>query len=261
MVAGLPLWRGDRVLEVACGDGFYARWLASEMAPDGQVVGIDRSSEFLEIAQGRNDSEGETRDPSWILADLERLPFPDGAFDLVWCAQSLYSLPDPVEALRRMRRVVRPGGVVAVLENDTLHHLLLPWPVPVELALGRAEWLSFVERSDDPDKYYVARQLGECFQRAGLHDVRRQSWASNRQAPLEPLERAFLALHLADLRERAVPHLEPDVREQFERLVDPSDDLYLLDDPTFTMTCLDHVVWGVNGARRRAVPAPGGSAP
>ena len=74
---------------------------------------------------------------TFARADLRHLPIPDDSFDLVWCAQSLYSLPDPVDALRRMARAARPGGIVAVFENDEFHHVLLPWPVEVELALAR----------------------------------------------------------------------------------------------------------------------------
>jgi SAM-dependent methyltransferase len=74
-----------------------------------------------------------------VTAALERVPFDDDTFDLVWCAQSLCSLPDPFESVRMLRRVVRPGGTLAVLENDTPHHVLLPWSVEGELAVQEAE--------------------------------------------------------------------------------------------------------------------------
>lgn len=262
MIGGLPLRAGDRVLEIACGDGAYGPWLAERAGPSGQVVAVDRSHEFLAIAsQARSGADG-AAPLRFAAADLARLPFEDDAFDLVWCAQSLYSLPEPVESLRRMRRVVRPGGVVAVLENDSLHQVLLPWPVPVELAVRCAEWRGFVEESDDPRKFYIARDLVRVFHDAGLVPCRERTWASNRQAPLEPTERAFLALYLADLRERASHHLDRETRDLFEPLADPSHDHYLLDRPDFSFTCIDHVVWGikseagdrlVDGAGTRAV--------
>jgi SAM-dependent methyltransferase len=86
---------------------------------------------------------------------IDRLPFTDGSFDAVWCAQSPFSLREPVDAVTRMARAVKPGGLVAVLEDDTLHQVLLPWPVDVELAVRKAEWESFREEADHPDLHLI----------------------------------------------------------------------------------------------------------
>lgn len=241
MVAGLPIRAGDRVLELACGDGVYARWLAERVGPTGSVTALDASPAFLDLARRR----AADRPVHVVAAAAEAMPFADDTFDLVWCAQSLYSLPDPVEAVRLMRRVVRPGGVVAVLENDTLHHVLLPWPIEVELAVRAAELAGFVAESDRPRKFYVGRQLVEVFRKAGLTGCRKRTWATNRQAPLDPAERGFLEKYLDDLRGRALPRLEPALAARFEPLVDPRSGAYLLDQPDLTVTCLDHVVSGV----------------
>ena len=138
---------------------------------------------------------------------------------------------------------------MAVLENDTLHHILLPWPVEVELAVRQAELRAFVEESEKPRKYYVGRQLREVFRKAGLEDCRTRTWATNRHAPLEPEERAFLEKYLKDLRERACPHLGPEMRERFEPMVDPGSDRFILDGPDLTVTCLDHVVCATKPGR------------
>jgi ubiquinone/menaquinone biosynthesis C-methylase UbiE len=244
MVGSLPLGEGDRVLEVACGDGFYARRLAERLGPSGRVVAVDVLPAYLEQAARDTDAAGTGPAVGFVAAALERLPFDDDTFDLVWSAQSLHSLPEPVEAVRRMARVVRPGGVVAVLENDTLHHILLPWPVEVELEVRRAELVGLAEETGQPRKFYVGRELGEVFRRAGLGHCRTRTWATNRQAPLGPAERGFLEKYLADLRDRARPHLDPATRERVDRLCDPSSDAFLLDGPDLTVTCLDHVVCG-----------------
>ncbi|MGP0069021.1 MAG: class I SAM-dependent methyltransferase [Isosphaeraceae bacterium] len=138
-VASLPIREGDRVLDLACGDGVYAQWLAERVGESGTVMAVDLSPAFLELAQQGMNDEALADRIGFTRADLQHLPIPDDAFDLVWCAQSLYSLPDPVEALRRMERAARLEGIVAVLENDEFHHVLLLWPVEVELALRRAE--------------------------------------------------------------------------------------------------------------------------
>lgn len=245
MVASLPIREGDRVLEIACGDGVYSRWIAERVGATGGVIGVDILPAYLEVARRGANRETLGCRIRFVAADITRLPFPDDTFDLVWCAQSLYSLPDPVDALRRMTRVVREGGEVAVLENDSFHHVLLPWPVEVELAIRRAELLGFVEESDRPRKYYVGRQLCQVFRAAGLRECRRRTWATDRQAPLEHRERNFLEEYLSGLQERARPHLEPAMRAKVERLVAPDSEDYLLDRPDLSVTYVDHVVRGV----------------
>ena len=249
MIASLPITPGDRVLDVACGDGAYAGWLAGRVGPTGAVWAIDVLPAFLERARAETRDRPHGDRIRHVAADLDRLPFAEGMFDLAWCAQSLYSLPDPVSALRQMGRFVRDGGTVAVLEDDTMHQLLLPWPVEVELAVRTAELKGLAEESDQPGKFYVGRQLTRVFREAGLVDCRKLTWATNRQAPLGLRERGFFEKYLLDLKERALPHLDASIAAKFERLVDPESVEYLLDDPDLSITCIDHVVWGT---KRRA---------
>src|SRR5262245_4603881 len=93
IVAGLPLQPGDRVLDLACGDGIYARWLAEDLDGGGSVLAVDLSAAFLELARRELPSDFPAERVQFVRADLKHLPIPDDSFDLVWCAQSLYSLP------------------------------------------------------------------------------------------------------------------------------------------------------------------------
>jgi hypothetical protein len=132
-----------------------------------------------------------------------------------------------------------------VFENDEFHHVLLPWPVEVELALRRAELAALTRLSKKPQKFYVGRHLRPLFRAAGLADCRHRTWTIDRQAPLGPDDRAYFAGYLADLRKQAAPHLSGEIRDEFERLVDPDSPGYLLDGPDFTTTCLNHLAWSV----------------
>jgi len=91
----------------------------------------------------------------------------------------------------------------------------------------------------------VGRHLRRVFRAAGLVDCQHRTWTIDRQAPLGPDDRAYFAGYLRDLREKARPHLEPEIRDRFERLVDPDSEAYLLDSPDFTVTCLNHIAWCV----------------
>jgi ubiquinone/menaquinone biosynthesis C-methylase UbiE len=242
IVASLPIRPGDRVLDLACGDGAYTRWLA-EAGTD--VLAIDLSRAFLERAQREVMPEFSSDRVRFVQGDLRRLPLNHDCFDLVWCAQSLYSLPDPLEALKAMRQKTRPGGFVCVIENDEFHHVLLPWPIEIELALSHAQLVANIERSRKPRKFYVGRQLLELFHAAGLSDCRQRTWSFDCQAPLKPSERAFFAGHIGALRELTRPHLSPEILDEFERLACPESDCYLLNSKYFAATVLNYVVCGM----------------
>jgi ubiquinone/menaquinone biosynthesis C-methylase UbiE len=244
MIGTLPLREGDRILEVACGDGAYTPWLARRAGTSGSVVALDLLTDYLHKARGDLAKPGDAGRADFVAASIERLPFAEGSFDLSWCAQSLFSLPEPLEAVRRMTHVVRRGGVVAVLEDDTLHQVLLPWPVDLELAVRSAQWEAFRDESDHPRKFYVGRRLVKVFREAGLVDVQIRTHAANRVAPLGNPEREFLGEHLKDLRERVARRLAKSMRQDFDRLTDPGSPDYLPDQPDLAMTLIDHVVWG-----------------
>ncbi len=108
---------GMDLLDVGCGPGTITVDLARAVAP-GRVVGVDRSAPVLlkaaELAVARG-ADGLVLEPGDVTAGL---PFADGSFDVVHAHQLLQYLSDPVAALREMRRLTRPGGLVAVRDAD-----------------------------------------------------------------------------------------------------------------------------------------------
>jgi ubiquinone/menaquinone biosynthesis C-methylase UbiE len=95
----------QRVLDVGCGDGVQARFLASP----GQVVGLDLSLNRLRRALDVNPPPFQA-----MSADVSRLPFRDESFDAVVCGQLIEHLTAPDVALAEMARVLRPGGHVLI---------------------------------------------------------------------------------------------------------------------------------------------------
>ncbi len=111
----LPWLKPDmEILDVGCGPGTITADLA-RLVPEGRVVGLDRSVEVLELARAERPS-GLNLD--YEEGDVYRLPFDPGSFDLVHAHQVLQHLADPVAALAEMRRVCRPGGLVAARDSD-----------------------------------------------------------------------------------------------------------------------------------------------
>lgn len=104
------------ILDVGCGPGTITADLAA-LVPQGKVTGVDAVEGVLEKASEYASSKGVTN-ISFQTADANDLPFPDGSFDIVYCHQVLQHVKDPVGILREMRRVAKPGGVVAAREAD-----------------------------------------------------------------------------------------------------------------------------------------------
>lgn len=107
---------GLRVLDVGCGPGTLTADLALRVAP-GPVVGIEPAGTVLDEARAAAMAAG-AGNVTIEQGDVYALPYADGAFDVVHAHQVLQHLPDPVGALREMRRVCAPGGIVAVRDVD-----------------------------------------------------------------------------------------------------------------------------------------------
>lgn len=233
-----------RVADLACGDGCYSVWLAEFAGTSGRVYSVDVSRHWLTVAR-RTAYRGEAeRQQQTIAADASRLPFADNCLDFVWCAQSLYSLHDPAAVLCEIHRVLKPVGRVAILENDSLHQLLLPWDAELELKVRTAELAAFQRRSRHPDKFYVGRDLGRRLLDAGFTSCRKQTYATNRDGPLTGDVRIFVEGHLRALRDSVKDDLPPDDLVVFDRLLTPGEPGNFFDDASLAITSIDHVVYG-----------------
>src|SRR5664279_3724148 len=107
---------GSLVLEAGCGVGAQTVTLA-ERSPGARFTSIDVSAGSLAQAQRRVERAG-LRNVEFRQADIHALPFADGSFDHVFVCFVLEHLPRPVEALTRLRVLLRPGGTITVIEGD-----------------------------------------------------------------------------------------------------------------------------------------------
>jgi demethylmenaquinone methyltransferase / 2-methoxy-6-polyprenyl-1,4-benzoquinol methylase len=112
---------GDRALDVATGTGDLAIELQRRVGPDGLVVGSDFSEGMLDLARQKDPG------PRWEWGDALELPYGDGEFDAATVGFGARNFSDLRRGLSEMRRVVRPGGKVVVLEITTPQRPPLSW--------------------------------------------------------------------------------------------------------------------------------------
>ncbi|MER7704961.1 methyltransferase domain-containing protein [Kitasatospora sp. NPDC097605] len=157
---------GQAVLDIGCGPGTITADLAELVGPDGRVVAADTSGEVLETAAGFVAGRG-LSNVVFEVADVHRLPYADGEFDVVHAHQVLQHVADPVGALRELRRVTASGGVVAVRDVD---YATMAW-YPEVPELDR--WLELYRRiarqnGGEPD---AGRRLLSWAREAGFTDI------------------------------------------------------------------------------------------
>ncbi|MBB5873837.1 ubiquinone/menaquinone biosynthesis C-methylase UbiE [Allocatelliglobosispora scoriae] len=156
---------GLSLLDVGCGPGTITLDLAALVAP-GRVTAAEVTEEALALTRAEAAKHGvETVD--FAVADVHALDFPDDTFDVVHAHQVLQHVADPVRALREMRRVVKPGGIVAARDSD---YAAFAWfPQLPELD----EWMALYQRiarsnGGEPD---AGRRLLSWARAAGFTEV------------------------------------------------------------------------------------------
>jgi ubiquinone/menaquinone biosynthesis C-methylase UbiE len=112
---------GEYVVDLACGTGVVTRLAAERVGADGKVVGVDLTPGMLEVARATPVTAGAKIE--WREADAAALPLSDESYDLVLCQLGLMFFPDRSAAVQEMRRVLSPGGRVAINAPGTMPRL------------------------------------------------------------------------------------------------------------------------------------------
>jgi ubiquinone/menaquinone biosynthesis C-methylase UbiE len=115
LAAGLPAHDGIRVADLGCGPGVSTIELA-RARPDALLVGLDLAPRMLAEASRRRATARHPGRIRWVLGDAARLPFATGSLDALTGHSFLYLLPDRTTALAEMRRVLRSGGRLVLME-------------------------------------------------------------------------------------------------------------------------------------------------
>lgn len=213
----------EHVLDVACGTGFVARLAAQLLGAKGRVVGIDLNASMIETARTASDRDASTT-IEWRVGDAAALPFEDGAFDVILCQQGLQFFPDRVQALREIRRVLRPGGRLAFTVWSAIGDT--PYAAALASALARHVSPEAGSMVRAPHALHDAVEVHDLVTSAGFRNVRVRPTIERTTLPLPEkfVPGHFAALPMAETIARLTPDrraaLIQDITEALRPYVD-----------------------------------------
>jgi ubiquinone/menaquinone biosynthesis C-methylase UbiE len=189
---------GSKVLDVGCGIGGATFPIADIAGPTGLAAGIDISSAMIEVAKrGAGDRPG----LEFRVSDACAIPYPDGFFDAAHTERLFLYLPDRLAAIHEMKRVVKPGGRICLVDTD-IDSTALYSKKP---ALTRKMTSIVAASMPNPNS---ARELAALGRQAGLKDMKIETFAI--ATPHEFFMRAIAASLLKAAADGSVPHSEVD---------------------------------------------------
>ena len=205
----LPHLHADMsLLDCGCGPGSITVGLANVVAP-GEAVGIDINVNEITYARAHATEQG-MRNIRFETADVYDLPFPDNAFDAVFSHTLLEHLNDPLQALKEMHRVLKPGGVIGVRAPDYEGNIIAP---PDPLVLRVEELYEHLSRQNGGNPR-VGKHLRALLREAGFSEIAcsasydcfdapemTRKWAANVAGLLTTKKEDFIALGGTDSEE------------------------------------------------------------
>ena len=163
----LPLLKpGQRVLDFGCGPGTISVGLAKAVEP-GELHGIDLEESQIEIAKAAAAAGGHAN-ATFHVGSVTELPFEDGHFDVAHCHAVLMHVPDSNVALAEIKRVLKPGGIIASREAIIASSFLAPAPEQIETG-----WNTFANLiSANGGHPHIGKDLKGLFLENGFSDAR-----------------------------------------------------------------------------------------
>ena len=238
----LNLPEGSCGLDAGCGAGQLTLLLSNAVGPGGRVTGLDIVPEFLEYGIESVESAGRSDQISFQEGSLQAIPFDDDTFDWAWSSDCVgYGPWDPLPLLSELARVVKQGGIIAILAWSS-EKLLPGYPrLEARLQATTAGIAPFVN-GRDPGLHFL-RAL-DWFRELGFEEPSVQTFSSTVNNPL----RDDFYQALVELFEMRWPGVEDELEEkdllEFQRLCLPGSPDFILDLPDYCAFFTYTRFWG-----------------
>ncbi len=210
---------GNRVLDVAAGTGEQTLLVARRVGPNGYVLATDLSTNMLNIAADAARTAGLNNVETRVM-DAENLDLDADSFDAVICRLALHTFPNPPQAVREMRRVMKPGGKVAVLVLSAAEKN--PYQgISITVAHRRGGTMRSLFTLSEPGV------LENAFRDGGFSDVAVYTVSTQRRFPssaevIRRLKGSTQGDHLANLRDAEREQVWAEVEQQLRRFEGPN---------------------------------------
>ncbi len=244
MLKWVGIHHGWNVLDAACGGGSFLPLMLELVGPAGKISAIDLAPENVKTVQTRAALNTWSTLTSVDVGSILALPYNDGSFDAIWCANTMQYLSedDLSRAINEFRRVVRPGGIVAIKEYDPTGLQFLP--LPYALCLRRHEALARGGSQYDQGLLrmpYLTRYM----RAAGLADVRIRPTLMVRVPPLREVEKRYFSDFFKFLAAKAAQtDLPLEEKAIWRKLGDLESPDHLLNNPDFQFRAIQTVFVG-----------------
>ncbi|HEY2422414.1 MAG TPA: demethylmenaquinone methyltransferase [Neobacillus sp.] len=180
---------GSKALDVCCGTADWTIALAEAVGPSGEVTGLDFSQNMLNVGIEKVKGLG-LNQVKLIHGNAMELPFPDNSFDYVTIGFGLRNVPDYLQVLKEMHRVVKPGGIVVCLETSQptligyrqLFFFYFHYIMPLFGKLFAKSYNEYSWLHESARDFPGMKELARMFEQAGLKDVKYKPYSGGAAA-------------------------------------------------------------------------------
>lgn len=168
--------KGSKALDVCCGTADWTIALAEAVGPDGEVIGLDFSKNMLKIGE---EKVQHLKQVKLLHGNAMELPFSDNSFDYITVGFGLRNVPDIMQVLKEMHRVVKPGGQVVCLETSQptligykqLYYFYFRFIMPLFGKLFAKSYQEYSWLQESARNFPGMKELANMFEQAGLQNV------------------------------------------------------------------------------------------
>jgi SAM-dependent methyltransferase len=244
MLSWVGIQSNWHVLDAGCGTGSYLPLMTKLVGKGGKVSAVDLAPENIRVVEelagkGRWSAPVDAR-----VGSILGLPYADQSFDAVWCANTTQYFSDTelLTMLQEFRRIVRPGGLIAIKEYDITAKQIQPTTPMLFLHLNET-----LCRMGNQRACYLFRTLSlpHWLREVGLIELRQKPTLIVRSQPLRPVEKkfvvAFLKYLVGQAEQAALPNEELEI---WRKLADFESGDHIIHHPDFQYRCIQTVFVG-----------------